>query len=113
MLFLLPAEFCHFDLRFAGLFSPVFLQSPSDIKWRVPCPVNQTVTCFSKLAWVGHATRHDSLSKTILQDTLGGWATPWSAEEMLDGRRQRVDIPAHARTVHKGLLQKRLEEDLC
>ena len=22
-------------------------------------------------------------------------------------------IPAHARTAHKGLLQKRLEEDLC
>ena len=37
----------------------------------------------------------------------------WSAEEMLDGQRQRVDIPAHARAAHKGLLQKRLEEDLC
>ena len=41
---------------------------------------------------------------------LGGWATPWSAEEMLDGQHQRVDIPAHAGTAHKGLLQKRLEE---
>ena len=38
---------------------------------------------------------------------------PWSAEEMLDGKHQRVDIPAHARTAHKDLLQKRLEEDLC
>ena len=44
---------------------------------------------------------------------LGGWATPSSAEKMLDGQHQRVDIPAHARTAHKGLLQKRLEEDLC
>ena len=44
---------------------------------------------------------------------FGGWATPWSAEEMLDGQHQRVDIPAHARFAHKGLLQKRLEEDLC
>ena len=44
---------------------------------------------------------------------LGGWATPCSAEEMLDRTHQRVDIPAHARTVHKGLLQKRLEDDLC
>ena len=44
---------------------------------------------------------------------VGGWATPWSAEEMLDGQHQRVDIPAHARTAHKGLLKKRLEEDLC
>ena len=44
---------------------------------------------------------------------LGGWVTPWSAEKILDGQHQRVDTPAHARTAHKGLLQKRLEEDLC
>ena len=44
---------------------------------------------------------------------IGGWATPWSAEEMLAGQRQRVDIPARAKTAHKGPLQKRLEEDLC
>ena len=44
---------------------------------------------------------------------LGGWATPWSAEKMLDGHYQRVDIPAHCTAAHKGLLQKRLEEDLC
>ena len=25
----------------------------------------------------------------------------------------KEDIPTHARTAHKGLLQKRLEEDLC
>ena len=43
---------------------------------------------------------------------LGGWATLWSTEEMLDGQHQRVDIPVHARNAHKGLLQKRLEEDL-
>ena len=41
-----------------------------------------------------------------------GLATPWSAEEMLDGQHQGVDISAHVRTAHKGLLQKRLEEDL-
>ena len=41
---------------------------------------------------------------------LGGWATPWSAEEMLDGQHQGVDIPDHARAAHNGLLQKRLEE---
>ena len=45
---------------------------------------------------------------------LGGWATQLSAEDMLDGQHQRVDIPAHARTAHKGLLQKKkIEEDLC
>ena len=43
---------------------------------------------------------------------LGGWAIPGLAEEMLGGQRQRVDFPAHARTAHNGLLQKRLEEDL-
>ena len=26
---------------------------------------------------------------------------------------ERVDIPAHAGTAHKGFLQKRLEEDIC
>ena len=41
-----------------------------------------------------------------------GWVTLWSAEEMLDGR-QRVDIPAHARTANFGLPQNRLKEDLC
>ena len=35
-----------------------------------------------------------------------------SAEEMLDGWRQRVDIPAQTGTTHNGLLQERLEEDL-
>ena len=31
---------------------------------------------------------------------------PWLAEEMLNEQHQRVDISAHARTAHKGLLQK-------
>ena len=35
-----------------------------------------------------------------------------SAEEMLDGQHQRVEIRAHARTAHKGLLQEILEGDL-
>ena len=42
-----------------------------------------------------------------------GWATLWSAEEMLDGQHQTADIPAHAGAVHKGFLQKILTEDLC
>ena len=44
---------------------------------------------------------------------FGGWVTPWSAKEILDGQHQKVDIPANAKTAHKGLLQKRLEESLC
>ena len=33
---------------------------------------------------------------------LGGWTTPWSAEEVLGGQHQREDIRARARTVHFG-----------
>ena len=62
--------------------------------------------------WFGHVTRHDSLTKAILTGTLEEWATLWLAEEMMDGQHQRVDIPAYARTAHKGL-HKRLEEDFC
>ena len=36
-----------------------------------------------------------------------------SAEQMLDGRRHRVDIPVHARTTSNDLQQKRLGNDLC
>ena len=38
-----------------------------------------------------------------------GWATQWSAEKLLDGQRQGVDIPVRARTAHKYLLQERLK----
>ena len=44
---------------------------------------------------------------------LGGWVMLWLADEVLDGRHQREDIPAHTRTAHKGLLQNRQEGDLC
>ena len=36
----------------------------------------------------------------------------WSAKEMPDGQHQRVDMSAHVRIAHKGLLQKTLEQDL-
>ena len=38
---------------------------------------------------------------------------PQLAEEMLDGQHHRVHLPTKARAAHHGLLQKRLEEDLC
>ena len=53
-----------------------------------------------------------SLVTTTSPGHLGGWATPWSAEDMMDGQHQRVDIIAHAGTAQKGLLQKRLGKDL-
>ena len=37
---------------------------------------------------------------------IRGWATRWSAEKMLDGKHQRVNMSALARTAHKVLLQK-------
>ena len=33
----------------------------------------------------------------------GSWAKPWSADEMLDGQHQRMDVLAHATTAHDGL----------
>ena len=41
----------------------------------------------------------------------GGMDRPGVRQCWMDSTR--VDIPAHARTAHKRLLQKRLEEDLC
>ena len=64
------------------------------------------------MVWACHTPQQ--LFQNHSSGYLGRWATPWSAEEMLDGQHQRVDIPAHARTAHReGLLQKRQEEDLC
>ena len=51
--------------------------------------------------------------QTITWGTLESWQCCDQQEEMLDGQHQRVDVPAYARTAHKGLLQKSLEEDLC
>ena len=68
----------------------------------------QTETCMVRAYYRQRQTLQNHPSGHI-----GGWTTLWSAEQMLDGQRQSVDIPAHSRTAHKGLLQKRLEEDLC
>ena len=66
-----------------------------------------------KLAWFGHLTRHNSLSKTIPQGTLQVKRSHGRQRKCLMGQHQRVDIPAHARPADKGLLQERLAEDLC
>ena len=70
--------------------------------------VKETETCKVRVC---HVPRQPPQNHPSRQ--LGGWATPWSAEETLDGQHQRADISAHARAAHKGLLQKRLGEDLC
>ena len=66
-----------------------------------------------KLAWFGHVTRHDSLSKTILQGTLEVGRRCVQQRKCWMDNIKRVDIPAYARTAHNGLLLKGLEEDLC
>ena len=48
-----------------------------------------------------------------VQNLPSRWATPWSADKMLEGKRQRVDVPFHAVPAHDGLTQKRLKKDLC
>ena len=66
-----------------------------------------------KLAWFGHVTCYDSLSKTILQGTLqGGQCHGQQRKCWMDNIKEWTSLP-NARTAHEGLLQKRLEEDPC
>ena len=59
------------------------------------------------------AMQHNSFSKTILQGTLmGGQYCGWQRKCWVDNIKEWFSLP-HARIAHKGLLQKRLEEDLC
>ena len=55
-----------------------------------------------KLAWYLVCNTQRQPLQNQSSKHLGGWTTPWLAEEMLDGQRQRVDIPAHAQTAQKG-----------
>ena len=101
--------------------SPRFLLGVQDQqlvakKDQVPCgahrnPLQATIKR-RKLTWLGYVTRHDSLFKIILQGGhhSPGWSTPRSAEVMLDGLRQRVDVRAHAGTVHNSLMQNKEEK---
>ena len=70
-------------------------------------------TSFQKDRFMGN---NDDVPRQSLKNHpsghLGGQATLWSVEKMLDGQRQRVDIPAPARIAYNGLPQKRIEEDL-
>ena len=53
-----------------------------------------------KPAWFGHVTRHDSLSKTILQGA-SEVGDAMVRRRNADGEHQRLDIPTHARAAHK------------
>ena len=58
------------------------------------------------------AMQHNSFSKTILQGTLmGGQYCGWQRKCWVDNIR--VNVPAHTKITHNGLLRKRLEEHVC
>ena len=73
----------------------------------------------SHFFWMRDTIVKPSVTTASPKHTFNG---PWRADDVVMGRgdarwttskRQRVDSPAHARIVHNGLLQKRLEKDLC
>ena len=81
-------------------------------------PCGSTGTCSGnlKLAWFGLVTRHDDLSKGTLLGTLEGLGCHGRQRKCwMDIIKEWSSLPQNclARTAHKGLLQKRLEEDLC
>ena len=47
-----------------------------------------------KLAWFGHVTCHDSLSKTILRSTLeGGFRHGWQRKYWMDNVKKWTSLP--------------------
>ena len=92
-------------------------------KPRYAALINLTAFCTSSLAEChsgnsfselkNKSTLHYKRKSSISRFTRISSTCRRSAEQMMDGRHQRVDIAAHARTVDNGLLQKWLEEDLC
>ena len=60
---------------------------------------------------------HDSHARTA--SPKPSFTAPWRVGDAVVGKgnagwkSKRLDILAHARTAYKGLLQRRLEEDLC
>ena len=65
-----------------------------------------------KLEWLEHVTRHDSLSKTILQDTMvSGRCRGRQRKCWTDNVKSWRSLPVP--TLLLMVSQKRLEEDLC
>ena len=60
-----------------------------------------------------YVTHHDNLSNTILQGTLEGWRCRVRHRKYWMNNIKEWTSLAHARTVQRGLLQKRLDEGLC
>ena len=113
----------HFEGFFFSFFFFFFLFSQGNFSvshtWSArPTTGASKISCLVVLFW--QLSRQENLHGSSMSHAMTAspkhpsrrhefWATPWLAEEILDRQTQRVDIPAHARTAHKGLLQKRLE----
>ena len=64
-------------------------------------------------AWFGHVTRHDSLSRTILKDTLeGGQHHGWQKKCWMDNIKEWTSLPM-PELLTRASCRKRLEEHLC
>ena len=70
-----------------------------------------------QFTWFGHVVHYDSLSKSILQDTLkGGQQHGWQRKCQMDIVKEWTSLPMPellTMALHKKHTQKRLEEDLC
>ena len=71
-----------------------------------------TALCVESTDWIQGFRQTLQPLQIYSSGHLGGWVAPWSAEEMLGGQHQRVDILNHTRTAHSDLPQKGLEKDL-
>ena len=88
-------EFCRFKLPYSSI-SPTLSITTCEEQDQLPCgptlKLNASGSCQERetcLVWECHAIRQPF--RKDLSGHLGEWVTPWSAEEMLDGQRQRVD----------------------
>ena len=108
--------------------------------WKQRQQVTVTRTCLCTLCRIQHKAedsanklqRHRIVSAILLQaetgmvqachaprqslqhfpsENLRGWATPWSVKEMLDGQRERAEVPACARTAHDDFPQKKARKE--
>ena len=67
-----------------------------------------------KLAWFRNGTRHDSLSKTVLQGTLeAGRRCGWQKKSWMDNIEEWTSLPMPELLTRASCRKKKLEENLC
>ena len=65
-----------------------------------------------KRAWFGHDTPRRAL-QSHSSGHLGGWPTPWSEKEMLDGQHKEWAFLPMLELLNRASCRERLGEDLC